>query len=144
VSSQTHLILGSISTNVFCDQDKQCLLPDKELEENMMDTKTIIVGDVGGTNTNLAVAQLRGSEIEILERTTSPSHDVVDFSETLSQFFSKSSVLSNSTLGGICISGAGPVIQNCIKLTNQNWVIDGLTIEKKMKVPTLIINDFSA
>jgi glucokinase len=43
-----------------------------------------------------------------------------------------------------CVSGAGPVKDNFCQMTNQKWGIDGHDIGKKLGVPTLVINDFTA
>ena len=43
-----------------------------------------------------------------------------------------------------CISGAGPVIDGRIFLTNAPWAIDAKAIESAYSMPTILINDFTA
>ncbi len=105
----------------------------------------ILVGDVGGTNTNLGVAGEWNGKVDLLL-------EVVFDSATVTQFTScvkKTMEIARESHPNIffnlcCISGAGPVKDNFCKMTNQNWVIDGNEIQQTLGVPTLIINDFSA
>lgn len=44
----------------------------------------------------------------------------------------------------ICISGAGPIRDNTCTLSNVPWTIDGDAISAQFRIPTRVINDFSA
>ena len=43
-----------------------------------------------------------------------------------------------------CISAAGPIENNCCKLTNGNWEVNGDKIKKAINIPTIVVNDFIA
>jgi len=107
--------------------------------------KIILSGDIGGTNSNLALTGVKGSAIEILTEVIEDSSLVKDFTATTKAALE---VLLKETPQAIpqicCISAAGPVKDNCCKMTNQSWTISGPEIEKALGIPTLIINDFMA
>lgn len=108
-------------------------------------TKLILVGDVGGTNTNLGLAGAMGTSIDLIMEVVFESAQVSDFVacvvQTLDQIHVKA---PNASVDLCCISGAGPVQDNFCKMTNQSWSIDGNAVQKAIGVPTLVINDFSA
>ena len=43
-----------------------------------------------------------------------------------------------------CISGAGPVVEGRIVLTNAPWAIEAKAVESAYSIPTTLINDFTA
>ena len=102
----------------------------------------ILAGDVGGTNTNLALVEASGANFTIVEQVNLVSREVTDFAaaveETLAGFGSGYSV------NRCCISAAGHAAENRCRLTNLDWVVDGDLIEQRLGVPTVVINDFLA
>jgi len=107
--------------------------------------KLILVGDVGGTNTNLGLAAEYDGKIDLLLEVVFESATVTHFTacvkKTMEVVHEK---YPNLAFDLCCISGAGPVKDNFCKMTNQDWVIDGNEIQDTLGVRTLIINDFSA
>lgn len=107
--------------------------------------RLIIVGDVGGTNTNLGLAGVKAGKISLLLEIVFNSHEVEDFTalvlKTLETARTKDAGLK---IDLCCISGAGPVSGNVCRMTNQGWTIDGNAIQAATGFPTLIINDFTA
>ncbi|MEI8092791.1 MAG: glucokinase [Spirochaetales bacterium] len=105
----------------------------------------LLVGDVGGTNTNLGMAAEYDGKIDLILEVIFESSLVTQFTacvkKTMEVVREKH---PNLAFDLCCISGAGPVKDNFCKMTNQNWVIDGNEIEDTLGVKTLIINDFSA
>jgi len=107
--------------------------------------KLILVGDVGGTNTNLGVAGERDGHIDLLLEVVFESDAVTQFTACVKKTMEVARErLPNVAFDLCCISGAGPVKDNFCQMTNQKWAIDGHDIERTLGVPTLIINDFSA
>jgi len=107
--------------------------------------KLILVGDVGGTNTNLGVAGDTGGKIDLILEVVFDSSTVTDFTLCVKKTMEVAREKHpNVSFDLCCISGAGPVKDNFCKMTNQSWVIDGNEIQETLGVPTLIINDFSA
>jgi glucokinase len=107
--------------------------------------RVILAGDIGGTNTNLAVAVEHGGKIELIMKAVFESDTVTDFTDCVLQTVKAAhEKLPKLKIELCCVSGAGPVTNNFCQMTNQSWGIDGNDIQKKLGVPTLIINDFTA
>lgn len=107
--------------------------------------KLILVGDVGGTNTNLGVAGEANGKIDLLLEVVFESATVTQFTPLVKKTMEVArEKYPNVSFDLCCISGAGPVKDNFCKMTNQSWVIDGNEIQQTLGVPTLVINDFSA
>ncbi len=107
--------------------------------------RVILAGDIGGTNTNLAVAVENGGAIELIMEAVFESAAVTNFTDcVLKTAEAARARLPDLKFELCCVSGAGPVKDNYCQLTNQNWAIDGRAVEKALGVPTLVINDFTA
>jgi glucokinase len=107
--------------------------------------RVILAGDIGGTNTNLAVAVERGGSIELIMEAVFESAAVTDFTDcVLKTVETARTKLPQLKIELCCVSGAGPVKDNYCQLTNQKWAIDGHAVQKALGVPTLVINDFTA
>ncbi|MFZ0034969.1 MAG: glucokinase, partial [Sedimentisphaerales bacterium] len=107
--------------------------------------KIILAGDIGGTNTTLALVREKGRKYTIILKCAFKSNEidgVVDpIKETIATAKKKNPSLK---IDLCCISAAGPVENNYCQLTNCKWDIDGGAIKKAIKIDTLIINDFLA
>jgi len=105
----------------------------------------ILAGDVGGTNTNLAIVGRTGTKFSLIMECVFPSREIKDCIPVIQKTLQE----ANDRIPGLvinrcCISGAGPVEKNYIKLTNVEWDIDGDRICQTTGIPTVVINDFSA
>lgn len=113
----------------------------------------VLAGDIGGTNTNLALVGYREGEkksglaerFHILFERHYRTQEETSLLEPLGRFLDQAS----RDLPGVkpticCISGAGPVIHGRIALTNAPWGIDGPAITAKFGLPARLINDFTA
>jgi glucokinase len=107
--------------------------------------KIILSGDVGGSNTNLAiVAFSRGTHKKIAEFRFE-SRKITDFSDAVEKVVSAVKEKGRHLVPNICcISAAGPVQENKSNPTNLKWIVDGAQIQEKYGIPTLVINDFQA
>ncbi|MBN2526503.1 MAG: glucokinase [Deltaproteobacteria bacterium] len=117
----------------------------KWLSEDFDQDMLILAGDVGGTNTNLAVVGKKDGKYSIIVECIFKSSEVTELVgpvlQTIQTAVEKSDKLKPSIC---CISAAGPVINNVCVLTNCNWNVDGAAIEAKTGLKTLVINDFLA
>lgn len=106
----------------------------------------ILSGDIGGTNTNLALmGKNKDGFTQIFDRHYKTQEEK-SLLEPLSRFLNDAKVeVSDFVYPEIfCISGAGPVVNNSITLTNAPWNIDLKEIEKHLGIKGVVINDFTA
>ncbi len=113
---------------------------------NRLDYDSLILAcDVGGTNTNVALVGRMGTRFDIIDKIRHNSQELTSLEKALSHDLSG---LNDRHTGyrpdRICISGAGPVRDNVCRLSNVSWKIDGHAVTDRFKIPTLVINDFSA
>lgn len=105
----------------------------------------IIGGDIGGSNTNIAVVGRTGENYEIVLKLRFQSKDVVDFADTIQACFDlidrEAPRLAPSRC---CICAAGPMSDNRCKPTNLDWAIDGDALSERFEIPFRVMNDFQA
>ena len=107
--------------------------------------RVILSGDVGGTNTTLALVGECGGKLEILLKCGFRSSEVEGILEPIERTLEEAGKRRPELEPAVCcICGAGPVENNYCTLTNVRWRIDGNEIENRLGIPTRIINDFSA
>lgn len=105
----------------------------------------ILAGDIGGTNTNLAIVAQKGNAFSVILEVIFPSSQISGLIDPLKKVLEIArEKRSDLTPSKCCISAAGAVINNSCNLTNCTWSIDGAEIEKKLGIKTLVINDFLA
>src|SRR3989344_6191916 len=105
--------------------------------------KLVVMGvDVGGTNTNVALA-LQGKSPSILISFHYATRDLKGLEGPVSDAlqFAREHKL---TVKRGCIAAAGPVVNGRVKGLNIPFVIDAVAVSKKMKVKFSLINDFEA
>jgi len=114
------------------------------MPEKRYDT-VILVGDVGGTNTTLAIVGRKKERFSIIEKRAFSSQELTSFDEAVDEamrdFQDAHPDLSPERC---CISAAGPVEDNTCRLSNLSWQIDGGSLAGQTGIPTAVINDFSA
>ncbi|HSV56719.1 MAG TPA: glucokinase [Magnetospirillaceae bacterium] len=105
----------------------------------------VLAGDVGGTNTSLALIGKKGGTFSaILERRYS-TREEPSFLAPLGRFLREAGAEAPGFRPDLaCISGAGPVEGDRIRLTNAPWNLDALEISREFGLQTLLINDFTA
>lgn len=105
----------------------------------------ILAGDVGGTNTNLAIVAQKGNTFSVIIEVIFSSSEINGLIDPLKKVLEIArEKRSDLTPSRCCISAAGAVINNSCNLTNCAWSIDGAEIEKAIGTKTLVINDFLA
>jgi glucokinase len=105
--------------------------------------RLVLAGDIGGTNTNLALVGLRNGKYTIIVKAAFPSGEISGLTEPIKELLAaaKSERAELTTTSG-CVCAAGPVAENCCKLTNLSWDIDGNELSKNLGIDIRVINDF--
>ncbi len=103
----------------------------------------ILVGDIGGTNTTLALVEHREERFIVRKKQRFETSSLSGIEEALEHFRSDHEELWKK-IELCCLSGAGPVTDKVCRMTNVHFVIDGDQVEAFVGVKTFIINDFSA
>lgn len=109
------------------------------------DSFFVLAGDIGGTNTNLALIAYTKKKYITLLKTTTHTSEIKNFmlplQETLTLIKENFPTLK---INCCCISVAGPVKNNYCQLTNADWFVDGNQIQQTHNITTFVINDFIA
>ena len=104
-----------------------------------------LAGDIGGTNTNLALVRHKGQSFEIafsMRFSTQAERSLLD---PISRFLGQAESRGFSgTIDSCCISGAGLVSNGSIQLTNAPWSIHASEIAERFDLEVHLINDFMA
>ena len=107
----------------------------------------ILAGDIGGTKALLQLATVRaGRPAPVLERRYAVA-SFADFSAMLARFFDECGQhrRRDLRLGSACFGAAGPVSDNCIRMTNLPWRIDADALQQKFGFERcLLLNDLEA
>lgn len=107
-----------------------------------LDSQRFLVADVGGTNCRLASVDMHGTVSRIVDVQVFQTAAYSSFTAAVSRFMENRQ--DKSPFHGCCVSVAGPVVGDVAQMTNAPWTIDAGEIESELKVPTAVINDFSA
>ncbi|MEH6551501.1 MAG: glucokinase [Pseudomonadales bacterium] len=104
-----------------------------------------IVADIGGTNARFALATdsgLAAGGFRIHDYWSQPSKNFLGLKEAFNAFMSS---LSGVKPQAACLSVAGPVITDEVKLTNLEWQFSISQLTQDMQLDNLhVINDFTA
>lgn len=102
---------------------------------------TILVADVGGTNLNLALLAPEAARYRLLRKARFSTQEEQSLLGPIQRFLAADPGLRPSRA---CFSGAGPVLDRRIHLTNAPWDIDGPALERELGIPVHLVNDFIA
>jgi glucokinase len=117
----------------------------KWLSTDFNHDQIIVAGDVGGTNTNLAIVGEKKGKFTIILEVVFKSQEINGLVEPLKKLLSiASEKKSDLKPSRCCISAAGAVENNRCQMTNTSWVVDGMEIEKAIGIKAVVINDFLA
>jgi glucokinase len=101
----------------------------------------ILAGDIGGTNTRLALVEATNDELKIVAEKTFPSRERTSLEAALAEFLSLHSCALTSASFGI----AGPVRNGRCEATNLPWVVDSKAVAKRLHLKRVgLINDLEA
>jgi len=102
---------------------------------------TVLVGDIGGTKTGLAVAEVDGDRVKLELERRYPSQEFGSLADIVSRFIDET--------GAACERGsfavAGPVVDNHSRTTNLPWELDGSALAKQLGLSRVrLLNDLEA
>jgi glucokinase len=102
---------------------------------------SILVGDIGGTKTRLAVAEVQNERVALdLERRYS-SNEFASLAEVIERFLDETG--ARCALGGFAV--AGPVVDGRSKITNLPWALDAAALEDQLGFRRArLLNDLEA
>jgi len=101
----------------------------------------VLVGDIGGTKTVLASAEIKGDSVSLRRERRYPSREFGSLDEVVVRFLEET--------GESCDRGAfavaGPVRGDCSRITNLPWDLDARDIEKRVGLGIArLLNDLEA
>lgn len=101
----------------------------------------ILVGDIGGTKTVLALYAEGSSEREPLVERRYPSGDYPSLRDVVVQFLAEENADPREAIFGV----AGPVVDDRARITNLPWVIDGPAMKEEFGWQYVtLLNDLAA
>ncbi|MCL2102233.1 MAG: glucokinase [Fibromonadales bacterium] len=105
--------------------------------------RLVLAGDIGGTNTNLALVGVKNEKFAIVAEAVFPSGEINGLAQPIKELLNaaKNERADLTTAHG-CVCAAGPVSQNHCKMTNLSWDIDGNALSKELGMDIHVINDF--
>lgn len=101
----------------------------------------ILAGDIGGTNTRLAVFEIADQKPRLITEQTYPSREYNGLEAIVAKFLSE----HPAKIARACFGVAGPVRDAKARTANLPWVIDGAQLAAVVGGPNvLLINDLEA
>ena len=105
------------------------------------DGDLLLIGDIGGTKTDLLVVSAQGGLARPLGRARLPSARYPDLKTLLTEFLATTGL----TVRHACLDVAGPVINGRAHLTNLPWEVDGAALRADLGFASVtILNDLAA
>ncbi len=86
----------------------------------------VIAGDIGGTKTRIALAQVIGTQVRVVRETEYSSRAYATFAALLGNFLEGSEIPANAAFGI-----AGPVQGRVVQATNLPWHIDADALQQQ-------------
>jgi glucokinase len=100
----------------------------------------ILAGDIGGTNTRIAVFDPHISPLRPLRQADYHSNNHPGLAEIALDFLSS----HHETIDSCCFGVAGPVVDGKSNPTNLPWALDSTEMASRLKAPCTLINDLEA
>lgn len=113
--------------------------------------ETILIADIGGTNSRLRLYELSSDiEAEVLSTYATPyfskkylNSQFNSFNEVLRQFFLDANHPTGPVMASISV--AGPIKKSAAMLTNKGWIINSMEISRNYGISGVsLLNDFVA
>ena len=100
----------------------------------------LLIGDIGGTNARFAL--VHPDESEFSGELILHGADYETAEQAITDYLERSGNIEPDVL---CLAAAGPVVDGCVRLTNNEWVIDSQELRQKYpKSSVRLLNDFEA
>jgi glucokinase len=101
----------------------------------------ILAGDIGGTNTRLALFNLERGRLQTVSAVTFRSREHASLNEIVAKFVSSQKLPIERASFGI----AGPIKNGRCEATNLAWVVDGRQLAAQLNIESVVlINDLEA
>lgn len=105
-----------------------------------MAEKTLVIGDIGGTNARFALANSKRPEFH--DAMTLKCADFPSADDAIRHYLAE---LSAETPDVICLAAAGPVVNDTVQFTNNHWTLNAAEIAADFEIDTVrLLNDFEA
>jgi len=105
-----------------------------------MTNPCLLIGDIGGTNARFALADPDGRGFSSELTLHCADYETAD--EGIADYLARSGDVVPDI---ICLAAAGPVLDNCVRLTNNHWIIDGHELQQRFPSSSIrLLNDFEA
>ena len=115
----------------------------KWLNKDASFERLVLAGDIGGTNTNLALVGIKGENLVIVVEAIFPSRDIDGLAKPIKELlYAAKQERASFAVNSGCVCAAGPVSQNVCKMTNLSWDINGNELSKELGIEICVINDF--
>ena len=106
-----------------------------------VESNIILAGDIGGTNTRLALVAATTEEVRIIAEKTFASREHPSLEATIAEFLD----LHRVALTSACFGIAGPVRNGRCEATNFPWVVDAGSVADQLRLKQVgLINDLEA
>jgi glucokinase len=104
-------------------------------------TLRVLSGDIGGTNTRLAVFEVAGARPRSVVERSYPSRDFATLEDIIEDFLGAGDTRPDAACFGI----AGPVRDNVVDVTNLPWRISAAELAVRFHIPRVaLLNDLEA
>jgi glucokinase len=101
----------------------------------------ILAGDIGGTNSRLALFREEGGSLHLSHERKYPSREHNGLEEILNVFLDEAAERVHSA----CLGIAGPVFRGQVQASNLPWLIDAQQLSRQSGIETVwLINDLEA
>ena len=101
----------------------------------------ILAGDIGGTNTRIAIFKEDGERLQSVAEQIFPSQDHKNLEEIVSAFLSS----HKATIRRACFGIAGPVRDGRCEATNLPWIVDARALSDTIGLQSVeLVNDLEA
>lgn len=107
----------------------------------MVSSKSILVGDIGGTHARLAIFE-RNDSVSRLRDWSDVPNDFQTFAHALKHYLNE--VGRRSAPDVIALAVAGPVVDGKVSLTNRNWQLSESELRALGFQSAHLVNDFAA
>jgi len=105
-----------------------------------MSEPSLLIGDIGGTNARFALAH--PDETGLTGELTLHCADYETAEQGVADYLERSGSVTPDV---ICLAAAGPVVDDCVRFTNNDWVINTRELRQKYSLASVrLLNDFEA
>ncbi len=101
----------------------------------------VLVGDIGGTKTGLALAEVSGDQVHLTGAARYPSREHADLADIVRRYLDETGAM----VGAGSFAIAGPVVERRSKTTNLPWTVDAAALERALGFAHVhLLNDLEA